>query len=128
MASPTCLMVYRVEIGARAEAQLADLDSIIGAAVERKIVWLAENAAAVLHRRLACMPEELAGLCKLRVGDWRILYWVYHAEEMIRVYRIQHRSEVYRQFWTRQISLVTGHSSLVTSPSWNRRSICLFGF
>jgi mRNA interferase RelE/StbE len=91
-------MAYRVEIGPRADAQLADLDSIIGATVERKIVWLAENAAAVVHRRLAGMPDELAGLCKLRVGDWRILYWVYHSEQIIRVYRIQHRSEVYRRF------------------------------
>ena len=91
-------MAYRVEIGPRADAQLADLDSSIGANVERKIIWLAENAAVVVHRRLAGMPDELAGLCKLRTGDWRILYWVYHSEQTIRVYRIQHRSEVYRQF------------------------------
>ena len=39
------------------------------------------------------MPDDLAGLCKLRVGDWRILYWVYHPETLIRIYRIQHRSE-----------------------------------
>lgn len=91
-------MAYRVEIGQRADAQLAALDSIIGASVERKIFWLAENASALLHRRLAGMPDELAGLCKLRVGDWRILYWVYHPEQIVRVYRIQHRSEVYRQF------------------------------
>lgn len=27
------------------------------------------------------MPDDLAGLCKLRVGDWRILYWLYHTEK-----------------------------------------------
>jgi len=32
----------------------------------------------------------------LRVGDWRILYWIYHREKVVRIYRIQHRSEVYR--------------------------------
>jgi hypothetical protein len=32
-----------------------------------------KNAAAIIHRRLVGMPDELAGLCKLRVGDWRIL-------------------------------------------------------
>jgi mRNA interferase RelE/StbE len=89
-------MSYRVEIGSRADAQLAELDSAVGASVERKILWLAENAAIMIHRRLVGMPEDLAGLCKLRVGDWRILYWVYHREEIIRIYRIQHRSEVYR--------------------------------
>ena len=91
-------MAYRVEVGSRADAQLIDLDPNIGASVERKILWLAENAAAVVHRRLAGMPDDLAGLCKLRVGDWRILYWVYHPEKSVRIYRIQHRSEVYRQF------------------------------
>ena len=91
-------MPYRVEIGARADAQLAELDSAIGASVERKILWLAENAAVMVHRRLVGMPDDLAGLCKLRIGDWRILYWVYHREEIVRVYRIQHRSEVYRDF------------------------------
>lgn len=91
-------MPYRVEIGSRADAQLAELDAAIGASVERKILWLAENAAVMVHRRLVGMPEELSGLCKLRIGDWRILYWVYHPQEVVRIYRIQHRSEVYRDF------------------------------
>jgi mRNA interferase RelE/StbE len=91
-------MAYRVEVGSRADAQLAQLDSAIGASVERKILWLAENAAVMVHRRLVGMPDDLAGLCKLRIGDWRILYWVYRSESMIRIYRIQHRSEVYRDF------------------------------
>jgi Cytotoxic translational repressor of toxin-antitoxin stability system len=91
-------MSYRVEIGFRADAQLAELDSAIGASVERKILWLAESAAVMIHRRLVGMPDDLAGLCKLRIGDWRILYWIYHREEIVRIYRIQHRSEVYRDF------------------------------
>ena len=89
-------MSYRVEIGSRAEAQLAELDPAIGASVERKILWLAENATVMVHRRLVGMPDDLSGLCKLRVGDWRILYWIYHQEKIVRIYRIQHRSEVYR--------------------------------
>ena len=28
------------------------------------------------------MPDDLAGLCKLRIGDWRILYWIYHARKL----------------------------------------------
>lgn len=91
-------MSYRVEIGWRADAQLAELDAVIGQSVERKILWLADNAGEMVHRRLVGMPEDLAGLCKLRVGDWRILYWVYHEQQIIRIYRIQHRSEVYRDF------------------------------
>lgn len=66
-------MPYRVEIGLRADAQLAQLDSTIGLSIERKIQWLAENSAVMVHRRLVGMPDDLAGLCKLRVGDYRIL-------------------------------------------------------
>ena len=89
-------MAYRVEVSRKARAQLDELDPIVGSAIERKIIWLAENAAVMIHRRLVGMPEDLAGLCKFRVGDWRILYWIYHAEKVVRIYRIQHRSEVYR--------------------------------
>ena len=67
-------MPYQVEVGGKADAQLAGLDAAIGASVERKIHWLAENAAVMVHRRLVGMPEDLAGLCKLRVADYRILY------------------------------------------------------
>ena len=90
-------MPYRIEIGSRAATQLEQSDAAVGAGVERKIQWLAENAAGMVHRRLVGMPEDLAGLCKLRVGDYRILYWNYPSQTLIRIYRIQHRSEVYRQ-------------------------------
>ena len=90
-------MAYQIEVGSRADTQLSGLDPATGASIERKILWLAENAPVIVHRRLAGMPDTLAGLCKLRIGDWRILYWVYHTEQLVRIYRIQHRSEVYRQ-------------------------------
>ena len=62
-------MPYRVEVGSKADTQLAELDAAIGASVERKILWLAENAVVMVHRRLVGMPDELSGLCKLRIGD-----------------------------------------------------------
>jgi mRNA interferase RelE/StbE len=92
------MSVYRIEIGPKAEAQLAKLDAAIAASVERKIMWLSQHAANMLHRRLVGMPDELSGLCKLRVGDYRILYWNYRDKKLVRLYRIQHRSEVYRDF------------------------------
>jgi len=90
--------LYRVEVGAKAEAQLASLDPVIGTSVERKVLWLAANATGIIHHRLVGMPDDLAGLCRLRIGDYRVLYWVYHDRTLIRLYRIQHRSEVYRDF------------------------------
>jgi mRNA interferase RelE/StbE len=90
-------MPFRIEIGAKADKQLTELDASIGASIERKIQWLAENAHAMIHRRLVGMPQDLEGLCKLRVGDYRILYWNYPVSKTVRIYRIQHRSEIYRQ-------------------------------
>ena len=90
-------MPYAIEIGPQAQRQLDDLDAAIGASIERKLLWLAENSDGMVHRRLVGMPEDLSGLCKLRVGDYRILYWVYHDRELVRIYRVAHRSEVYRQ-------------------------------
>src|SRR5207247_9287311 len=89
-------MAYEIEVGEKAQAQLETLESAIGASVERKLLWLSQNASSMIHRRLVGMPDDLAGLCKLRVGDWRIIYWIYHGEKIVRIYRIQHRSEVYR--------------------------------
>jgi mRNA-degrading endonuclease RelE of RelBE toxin-antitoxin system len=66
-------MAYRIEISPKADAQLSALDPAIGSAVERKIIWLAENAVVMIPRRLVGMPDDLSGLCKLRVGDWRVL-------------------------------------------------------
>jgi mRNA interferase RelE/StbE len=90
-------MAYEIQVGRDANRQLGELDAAVGASVERKIVWLAENAASLMHRRLVGMPRELDGLCKLRVGDYRILYWIYHEQELVRIYRVGHRSEVYRR-------------------------------
>ena len=89
-------MSYQVEVGKKADAQLADLDAAIGSSIERKILWLGQNAVSLVHRRLVGMPDDLAGLCKLRVGDYRILYWIYHEKKLVRIYRVQHRSDVYR--------------------------------
>jgi mRNA-degrading endonuclease RelE of RelBE toxin-antitoxin system len=90
-------MRYAVEVGSKASNDLAALDASVGPAVERKILWLADNAELMVHRRLVGMPEDLAGLCKLRLRDYRILYWVTHSEKVVRIYRVQHRSEVYRR-------------------------------
>jgi hypothetical protein len=54
-------MAYRVEVGPQADVQLSKLDPAVGAAIERKIMWLAENAALMIHRRLVGMPDDLAG-------------------------------------------------------------------
>jgi hypothetical protein len=48
-------MADRVEVGRKASAQLSGLDPTVGSAVERKIIWFAQYADVMIHRRLlAC--------------------------------------------------------------------------
>ncbi|MHC4177286.1 MAG: type II toxin-antitoxin system RelE family toxin [Planctomycetota bacterium] len=91
-------MAYRVVVLESAEGDLERLDADIRRRVLRRLIWLGENASQVVHHQLTSLPEDLVGLCRLRVGDYRILYWVYHPQRLLKVYRIQHRSEVYRRF------------------------------
>jgi mRNA-degrading endonuclease RelE of RelBE toxin-antitoxin system len=91
-------VAYQVVILPTAEADLAALDAEVRRRVLRRVVWLGEHAAEVIHHPLSNLPIDLAGLCRLRSGAWRILYWVYPDRELLKVYRVQHRREVYRDF------------------------------
>ena len=89
-------MEYQLIVLPSAERDLERLSQETREAVIRRMEWLRVNARAVIHHRLQNMPDDLAGLCRLWQGDYRILYWQYPARRLIRVYRVQHRSEVYR--------------------------------
>ncbi len=88
-------MAYQVIILAAAEADLERLDGQVRSRILRRLVWLRDNAHQLVHHRLVNMPDDLAGLCRYRVGDYRVLYWHDSAGRVIKVYRIQHRREVY---------------------------------
>ena len=89
-------MEYQVIILPSAEADLARLSPDFREAVLRRLEWLRANADAMIHRRLQNLPDDLSGLCRLRYSDYRILYWHYSARGLVKIYRVQHRSEVYR--------------------------------
>lgn len=86
---------YFVEIEPQAKEDLASLDSTIIKRIAEKIDWLGENAYLVKHSLLSHLPDDLKGLCKYKVGDYRILYWIYHQSRMIKIYGIEHRSKKY---------------------------------
>ena len=91
-------MAYRVIVLPSAEADLESLDPEVRRRILCRIVWLGENASQVIHYQLSNLPDDLIGLCRLRVGDYRVIYWVYHQRQELKVYRIRHRSEVYQRF------------------------------
>lgn len=88
--------MYKVIILPDAEKSFKKLDKIIQFRITEKINWLADNAETIVHHLLSSLPDDLKGLSKAKVGDYRILYWVYKRRRLIKIYNMEHRSEVYR--------------------------------
>ncbi|WP_019499294.1 type II toxin-antitoxin system RelE family toxin [Pseudanabaena sp. PCC 6802] len=85
-------MSYRVTFTSDGLNDLATLDRAIQLRITRKIKWLATNFEQVSPIGLA---GDLAGYCKLRVGDYRIIYSTNAAEEVVTIHQIGHRREIY---------------------------------
>ena len=88
--------MYKVIILPDAEKSFKKLDKIIQFRIAEKIDWLADNAETIVHHLLSSLPDDLKGLCKAKVGDYRILYWIYKRKRLIKIYNMEHRSKVYR--------------------------------
>jgi mRNA interferase RelE/StbE len=86
--------MYQVRLLEAAIRELRSLDKPTGSRIVRRIKWLAENIASMTPKRLT---GELSGLCKLREGDYRILYQVLRAERTIIIHGIGHRRDIYRK-------------------------------
>jgi len=86
--------MYRVLVLPAAARELAELDKPVGRRIVKRINWLAENPELA---RLEALTADLAGFYKLRVGDYRVLYELLHAERTLVVHAIGHRREIYRR-------------------------------
>jgi mRNA interferase RelE/StbE len=85
--------MYHIRILDKAARDLEKLDRQIGRRVVSRARWLAENLENI---RPEPLTGDLAGLYKLRVGDYRVLYEILYDEKAIVVHIIGHRREVYR--------------------------------
>ncbi|HVF61307.1 MAG TPA: type II toxin-antitoxin system RelE/ParE family toxin [Thermoanaerobaculia bacterium] len=83
---------WSVRLLREAVEDFAALDAAVTERVERKLRWLAERADEVVDARL---HGDLAGLSKLRVGPWRVLYERVTEERLLLVYAVGHRREIY---------------------------------
>jgi mRNA interferase RelE/StbE len=88
--------MYQIVFLPDAEDSFKKLTKPIQQRISSKIDWLAENADNMIHHHLSSLPEDLRGLCRIRIGDYRILYWIYVDNKIIKIYEIEHRSTVYR--------------------------------
>lgn len=85
--------MYRIRVLEAAARELARLDKPVGRRVIERLRWLAENREAVGREALA---DDLSGLYKLRVGDYRVIYEVLPDDQTIVVHAIGHRKDIYR--------------------------------
>ena len=76
------------------EEALEDLDKIDRPIVKRilnKISWFSQYFDAITPEPLSA---EMAGLFKLRVGDWRIVYEI--GKDVIVIKAVGHRRDIYK--------------------------------
>jgi mRNA interferase RelE/StbE len=87
--------VYRVKTTPSFERDFRRLDPAVARRVMRKIDHLAAHPELV-SQPLRNPPPDLARLHKYRVGDYRVLLWVDHRNQVITLHAVAHRSEIYR--------------------------------
>jgi mRNA interferase RelE/StbE len=83
---------YSLKISKRARDALARLDKPTASRIVKKLIWLADNAASVIHGALA---GQWSGYYRIRIGNYRAIYLIDHTDQGIDVALIGHRREIY---------------------------------
>lgn len=74
--------MYKVILSPQALQDISKLDKAVAQRIISKIDWLAENLDVITPLALT---GTLADFCKLRVGDWRVIYSLNKETETINV-------------------------------------------
>lgn len=85
-------MDYSVELKTEALVSLERLTQVEKNRIIRKIYWLATNFDSITPDYLTA---NLAGLFKLRVGNYRVVYSFNRESRIITIHKIGHRREIY---------------------------------
>jgi mRNA interferase RelE/StbE len=84
--------VYEVLIERSAERDLKSLPTPLFHRIVSRIKALADNPRPSGCHKLAGSKNDW----RIRIGDYRALYEINDARRLVRIFRIRHRSEVYR--------------------------------
>ena len=85
-------MNYTVHLKRSAEKELEDLPGHVHDRIVKRLLALEQNPRPRGVRKLRGKAEEY----RLRVGDYRVLYIVDDAAQVVEVVAIRHRREAYR--------------------------------
>jgi len=84
--------MYRLVIKKTARKELDDLPDQVFLKIDKTILSLKENPFP--HPQAIKLKGE--NKCRLRVGDYRVVYVVNQKQRIITIYRVRHRKDVYR--------------------------------
>lgn len=85
--------MYKIVYTTTFQKDFKKLDNFIAKRIYGKLSELARNPYNI--KPLKYPPKDLPNLCKLRVGDWRVLFWIDNIKESIILYTVEHRSKIY---------------------------------
>lgn len=82
---------FRLAFQSGTAQDLATIDRSIAQRLLDKSKWLASNVENLRHEPIA---DDLPGLCKYAVGDWRIFYTIDRTEQLVDIHAILRQSEL----------------------------------
>jgi mRNA interferase RelE/StbE len=84
---------WTLSITFKAQNDIRNLDNKIIKQIIDKLSWLEKNFDSIIPIRLVGNMSEYN---KLRLGDYRIIYGFNFRRKIIHIYRIGHRSKIYK--------------------------------
>jgi mRNA interferase RelE/StbE len=84
---------YEPKILQQAANQIEKLDRAVARRIVDRIRWLAENLDNINPQPLT---GHLAGMYKLRSGDYRVVYEILRDKRIIVIHQIGHRRDIYK--------------------------------
>jgi len=85
--------MYKIELRRKAQNSLDKLPKNDFEAIISDVRKLADNP-----RPKGVEKIKIAGLWRIRQGDYRIVYAIDDSQKLVTILRIGHRREIYRQF------------------------------
>ena len=84
-------MAYEVRIVSAAEREMDKLPVVVHKRISRRILTLEDNPRLRGAKKLSGREEY-----RLRIGDYRVLYTIDDKNEVVTIFAVGHRREIYR--------------------------------
>ena len=82
---------YSIEIKKSARKELGALDDALFTRIDRKILALADDPRPAGCKKLRGYKDQW----RIRIGDWRVVYFIDDDGKRVTIARVAHRREIY---------------------------------